>query len=316
MTGLLRTGEARARLTLVALVMVWAGSFPVIKVLLDDGLAAIDIAVLRYAIAVPGFALILWRANGLPGLSRRDAIRVVAAGLLIVVVYHLPLNVGTRHTTSGVAALVVALAPGLTLAFAVAVGLERFSGRRLLGLAIALLGVSIVVSLGTGDSLSLDGAKGPLIVLGAPVGFALYNVLLKPLLARYDLLALTAATSLVGMVGLLPLIRGSTIDAVAELSVADAALVLYLGVVATFLGYIAWNVGLRGLGPTRAVTYTYAISPLAVVFGALALDEEVTLWLALGAALVVGGIALAQRLPRPRGWDAASAPAHAHAAGR
>jgi drug/metabolite transporter (DMT)-like permease len=50
------------------------------------------------------------------------------------------------------------------------------------------------------------------------------------------------------------------------------------------------------------VTYTYAISPLAVVIGALVLDETVTVWLALGAALVVGGIALAQRTPpRERG---------------
>ena len=33
---------------------------------------------------------------------------------------------------------------------------------------------------------------------------ALYNVILKPLLGRYDLLALTAASSLVGMIGLVP----------------------------------------------------------------------------------------------------------------
>jgi drug/metabolite transporter (DMT)-like permease len=46
-------------------------------------------------------------------LTRGDAVRVVAAGLLVVLGYHLFLNVGKRHTTSGVAALVVALAPAL-----------------------------------------------------------------------------------------------------------------------------------------------------------------------------------------------------------
>ena len=74
-------------------------------------------------------------------------------------------------------------------------------------------------------------------------------------------------------------------------------LLLYLGVLATFVGYILWNFGLRGLGPTRAVTYTYAISPLAVVIGAIVLDETLTAWLVVGGALVVGGIALAQRAP-------------------
>jgi drug/metabolite transporter (DMT)-like permease len=295
-----RTSETTAHLTLLALVTVWAGSFSVIKSLLDSGMSALDVAILRYAIAAPGFAFILWRAKGLPGLTRRDALRVAAAGLLIVVVYHVSLNAGTRHTNSGVAALVVALSPGLTLVLAVATGLERFFLRRFVGLAVALLGVTIVVSLGTDETLSFAGVKGPLIVLGAPLAFAVYNIALKPLLGRYDLLALTAATSLVGMIGLAPFVRGSTIDAVVQLSATDAVRVLYLGIAATFLGYIAWNIGLRGLGPTRAVTYTYAISPLAVVIGALTLDEPVTLWLGLGAVLVVGGIALAQRGTRSR----------------
>ena len=295
--------NARAHLSLVATVLVWAGAFSVIKTLLDHGFAAIDIAILRYAIAAPGFALILWRARGLPGLTRRDAARVAAAGLLVVLGYHLFLNVGTRHTTSGVAALVVALAPGMTLVLALALGLDRVRVRHVVGLALAFAGVVIVVVLGTGQSLSLESAKGPLIILGAPLSFALYNVILKPLLGRYDLLALTAATSLIGTVGLVSLVRPSTVDTVTELSAHDATLILYLGVLATLLGYIGWNTGLRGLGPTRAVTYAYAIPPLAVVIGALVLDEEVTVWLVLGAALVVGGIALAQRAPAVRRRD-------------
>jgi drug/metabolite transporter (DMT)-like permease len=309
-----RVVSARAHLSVVVVVVVWAGSFSVIKKLLDDGVAAGDIAILRYAIAAPGFAYILWRARGLPSLTRADAARVLAAGLLVVVGYHMFLNVGTRYTTSGIAALVVALAPGLTMLLAFALGLDRISVRRVVGLAVAFTGVAIVVALGSGSELSLESAKGPLIVLGAPLSFALYNVILKPLLGRYDLLALTAATSLVGIVGLTPFVRGSTVDAVADASGGEAALLLYLGVLATLLGYILWNAGLKGLGPTRAVTYAYAIPPLAVTFGAIFLDEPVTLWLAVGGALVVGGIAAAQgvqlsgRLVSVRPWRSARSP--------
>ena len=294
---------ARAHLSLIAVVVIWAGSFSAIKAALDDGVAAIDIAILRYAVAVPGFAYILWRARGLPGLTRRDAVRVVVAGLLVVVGYHLFLNFGTRHTTSGVAALVVALAPGITVLLALALGLERIRLRHVVGLAVAFAGVVVVVALGSGQELSFDSVQGPLLVLGAPISFALYNVILKPLLGRYDLLALTAASSLVGTIGLLPLVRPSTADVVVDASPGIAALVLYLGVLATLLGYILWNAGLKGLGPTRAVTYAYGIPALAVVFGAILLDEPITGWLVVGAALVVGGIVLAQRgLPGLRGF--------------
>jgi drug/metabolite transporter (DMT)-like permease len=306
--------NARAHVFLLVVVVVWAGSFSVIKHLLDDGVAAGDIAILRYLIAAPGFAYILWRARGLPGLTRGDAVRVAAAGLLVVVGYHMFLNVGERYTTSGIAALVVALAPGVTMLLAFALGLDRISTRRVAGLAVAFTGVVIVVTLGSGSDLTFESAKGPLIVLGAPLAFALYNVILKPLLGRYDLLALTAATSLVGIVGLAPFVRGSTVDSALDATASEAALLLYLGVLATLLGYILWNAGLKGLGPTRAVTYAYAIPALAVAFGAIFLDETVTIWLALGGALVVGGIAAAQgvqlssRLASVRPWRSARSP--------
>jgi drug/metabolite transporter (DMT)-like permease len=286
---------AAAHGALLAVVVVWASAFSVIKVLLDHGFAAEDVAILRYVVAAPGFAFLLWRVGGLPGLTRRDALRLAAVGICVVVGYHVFLNVGTKYTTSGTAALVVALSPALTLLLAAGIGLERWNLRRALGLAVAFAGVAIVVLLGAGGEFSLANAKGPLIVLVAPVAFALYNVLLKPLLARYDLLALTAATSLVGTVFLLPFVRAGTIDSVTGISAEDAVLVLYLGVASTFLGYIGWNVGLRGLGATRAVTYTYLISPLAVLMGAVFLDEPVTLWLGVGGALVLGGVAAAQR---------------------
>jgi drug/metabolite transporter (DMT)-like permease len=288
-----RTATAHA--ALLAVVVVWASAFSAIKALLDHGFAAEDVAVLRYVVAAPGFGFLLWRVGGLPGLTRRDALRLAAVGVCVVVGYHISLNVGTKYTTAGTAALVVALSPALTLLLAVGLGLERWNLRRAAGLAVAFGGVAIVVLLGAGGELSFANAKGPLIVLAAPVAFALYNVLLKPLLGRYDLLALTAATSLVGTVFLLPFVRGGTIDSVTGISAEDALLVLYLGVVSTFLGYIGWNTGLRGLGATRAVTYTYLISPLAVLMGAAILDEPVTLWLAVGGALVLGGVAAAQR---------------------
>ena len=66
-----RTATAHA--TLLAVVVVWASAFSVIKALLDHGFVAEDIAILRYLVAAPGFAYLLWRVGGLPGLTRRPA---------------------------------------------------------------------------------------------------------------------------------------------------------------------------------------------------------------------------------------------------
>ena len=276
-----------------ATIVVWASAFAVIKALIDHGIGAEQIALSRYLVAAPGFAFLLWRAHGLPGLDRRDATRLLVAGVVIVAGYHLSLNIGEESTASGVAALIVALSPALTMALAIAFGIERFSLRVAAGLAVAFAGVIVVVGLGSGEELSLSGLKGPLIVVGAPLSFALYNVLLKPLFARYDLLALTATTSLVGTVALLPILATSDVGGVGSIAGRDIALILYLGVFSTLLGYIGWNIGLRAFGPTRAVTATYAIPALAVLFGAVTLEEPVTAWIAVGGLLIVGGVALA-----------------------
>ena len=145
----------------VGTLVVWASAFSVIKALIAHGTGAEQIAVSRYLVAAPGFAFLLWRAGGLPGLDRRDATRLLVAGVVIVAGYHLSLNIGEESTASGVAALIVALSPALTMAFAIAFGIERFSPRVAVGLAVAFAGVVVVVGLGSGEDFSLSGVKGP-----------------------------------------------------------------------------------------------------------------------------------------------------------
>ena len=71
--------------------------------------------------------------------------------------------------------------PGMTADPAVSFGLDLILTRHVVGLAVAFGGVAIVVGFGSGSDLSFESAKGPLIVIGAPLAFALYNVILKPL---------------------------------------------------------------------------------------------------------------------------------------
>jgi drug/metabolite transporter (DMT)-like permease len=182
----------------------------------------------------------------------------------------------------------------MTLGLAIVLGLERFSAWRAAGLGLAFSGVVIVITLGSGQSFSLENAKGPLLVLLAPLSFALYNVIVKPLVGRIDAAAVSSAANLLGTLALLPLLRTSSLDHARALGAWDWTLVLYLGLICTLFAYNAWGLALRRLDASRAVAYLYGVPVLAVVIGALTLGESVTVWLALGAALVVGGVAVAQ----------------------
>ena len=279
---------------LAAVVVVWAGAFSAIKHLLNAGLSAPEVAAGRYLVAAPGFVVVLLAAGGLHAVSRRDVARIAVAGLLVVSVYHLSLNLGEERTTSGTAAVIIGTAPGMTLGLAILLGLERFSAWRAAGLGLALAGVVVVVTLGSGQEISLDNAKGPLLVLLAPLSFALYNVIAKPLVRRIGAGAVSSAANLFGTLALLPLLRPSSTDHARALGAWDWTLVLYLGLICTLFAYTAWGMALRRLDASRAVAYLYGVPVLAVVIGAVTLGEKVTVWLALGAALVVGGVAVAQ----------------------
>jgi drug/metabolite transporter (DMT)-like permease len=127
-------------LLLATAVLAWGGSFAAIKALVDHGLHAPDVAIGRYLVAAPGFGIALVAAGGLPGLTRRDALRVVVAGLFVVAVYHLALNAGERTTAAGTAGVVIAAAPAMALVMSLGLGLEEFSRRRAVGLAVAFAG--------------------------------------------------------------------------------------------------------------------------------------------------------------------------------
>ena len=92
-------------------------------------------------VALP--AWFLMRSGGLRGASRGELARIGVAGLLVVGVYHIALNEGERFTTSGTASVIVSTAPAMTLALAIALGLERFSAARTLGLVVAFVGVVV-----------------------------------------------------------------------------------------------------------------------------------------------------------------------------
>jgi drug/metabolite transporter (DMT)-like permease len=233
-------------------------------------------------------------SGGLRGATRGDLARIALLGLLAVGVYHVALNEGERFTTSGTASVIVSTAPAMTLALAIALGLERFSAVRTLGLVVAFVGVVVVVLLGAGEDISFANAKGPLIVLCSPIAWSLYNVMAKPLVARHSPTAVSSAASLVGTLLLLPLLSGDSLDAASNLGLWDWVLVAYLGLACTLAAYIAWTMALQHLDASLAMAYLYAIPVLAVAIGALTLGEDVTIWLAVGTALVVGGVALAQ----------------------
>jgi drug/metabolite transporter (DMT)-like permease len=284
----------RAHLALGLMVTLWSGAFVGIKAALDTGIGTSDLVVIRFAIAAPAFAIVALARRPL-GITRAALPRIVAGGALGVAAYQLTLNEGALRTTAGATSLIIASCPALTLLIARMTGLERLTPTRLGGIALAFAGIAVVAIWAPGQGPELDHLAGPLWVLSASLAWAVYTIVMKPALATGDSLGITASSTLAGAVCTLPFVRSSTIDTVANLTLHQLLILLWLALAVTVIGYLAWNEGVRGLDPSRASVYLYPITPLSLLAAVVLLDEPWSPALGIACVLVLGGVALAQR---------------------
>jgi drug/metabolite transporter (DMT)-like permease len=284
----------RSHLALCLLVLLWSGTFVSIKSGLDSGIDATDLVVIRFLIAVPPFAVVAYLRRPLR-LGVGGWPRLVLGGALGVAAYQLTLNEGTSHTTAGITTLIIASGPAMTLILAQMVGLERLTAPRLGGIGLAFAGILVVVLFAPGHGGGLDDLTGPAWVLVAALSWAAYTIVMKPLLVGGDALAITAWSTLVGTACTLPFARASTIEAARNLTAHQAAILLWLALAITFLGYLLWNEGVRGLDPSLASVYLYLITPLSLIAATVLLDEPWSAALGVSCVLVLSGVALAQR---------------------
>jgi drug/metabolite transporter (DMT)-like permease len=309
---------------MVATVVVWGSAFTGIKVLAAY-LDPVDLAVVRFAFAVGPFVALWavfrpkWRRRG--RLDAGGAWRVFLLGALAVPCYHVALNAGEARmvatasvdVAASVSALLVATTPLFTFLLAVPLLGERATVRRVAGLIVALMGVGLLVVWGRGVRMEPAAMVGALLVLLAPLSWALYSVLLKRELSRGGgPLEWTTYTLLAGSLLMAPLTSTRIATGAAAMPAGAWVWAAWLGLAATFGGYVVWNLALRHWDATRVSSFVYLVPLSAITWAVLLADERVTVQLVAGGGLILAGVWLAssrrRRRPGPNGRPRPVAP--------
>lgn len=280
--------------------LLWGTSFVAIRVLLDE-VSPFAAMTLRFAIGALGYlALLVWLHRGVPALPRHRVGRLLVVAVGGSALNSIGVNFAVNVLGAGISSLVIMLVPVLTGVLAVFAGQETLSGRKVLGFLIALIGLTIVVLFG-GPGASVSGAKviGLLLMIAGALGFAVYNVHVKPLFVAYSPLEVTAYVGILASLGLVPFLFfpgiPGEVAAIGRLSPQGWLLALYLGLGSNILAYACWYWALGRLEATRVALFSYLIPIWGLLSAALLLRERVTGWLAVGVALVVAGIVVTNR---------------------
>jgi len=290
------SGRLVTHASLLLTAMLWGGNFAAIRMLLDD-LAPLEVIFIRTIGAAFFFSLVLL-ATGRPRLSipRRDIARLVGIGVLGVTVLNLAMIYGQSRIPATLASLIVTSNPIHTALISRVLTGEPLTRRKLGGIALAFAGLVIVLRFGSvgADALSTRELAGVGILAIAPLSWAFYTVLSKPLLATYPSVHVAAYTTLAGAAPflILPVLRPELFGHVSRLDGRGWAAALFVTLISFVGGYILWYRGLKTLAPSEAAVYIYLVPVFGLLTAWLLLHERPTPYLLLGGATILTGVIL------------------------
>ena len=283
-----RYGYAVAPLLAAA---IWGGMYVVSK----WGFARVPPLTLGFLRVALGGAVLypVVRSRG-ASVDPADRRRVVVLGGLVAATIATQF-VGTELTTASQGSLLTVLTPVFTVVLGAAVLDERVTGRKVLGMSLAVVGTLVVVA-GRYDLATLESgsAAGVVALVLASVSWAGYTVWGAPLVRRTS--ALTAATysTLAAVPMLAPAaalelwVRRPPLEPM--LDPASLLVVGYLGVASTAAAWVLWYRGLESVPAGTVAVFFFAQPVVGIALGALLLSESVGPTFLVGAAVLAAGV--------------------------
>lgn len=253
----------------------------------------VTIAAYRFGI---GFLLILPLALLLHSTfpKGKDRIRVALLGVLFFSIFFVFYNIAMSLTTAARGSLALSCLPLTTMVVAALFRQETFTARKIAGVCIAIGGVAVALWAGLADAP--PGAwRGDLVMAGATLCMALYNVWSRPLMARSSMLGFLALGMGFGAAASISFALGSggLAHSLVAFDRGEWIAVICLGVFGGAAAFYLWVYALERTTPTR-VANTMTVNPIAAsLLAAVLVGEPLGVNLLLGIAGVGLGIWLA-----------------------
>ncbi len=227
-------------------------------------------------------------------LDRKDILPMAALGCLGVATAQTGFTFGVHLTTAASTGLIFSTAPVWGMLLGSVLGLERPTGRGVVGVALSITGVGVVFYEGLGEGGT--SLIGNLWVLLAAVCVGVYAVLSVPLLGRHTPLAVATYPILFGGPFVLLLSSPELLDlGWGRVSMGVWAAVGYSAVFATAFAFVGWQRGISRIGANRTLIYQYLITAVGVASGIVFFGETLGLEEVVGGAVILLGVYLASR---------------------
>jgi drug/metabolite transporter (DMT)-like permease len=228
-------------------------------------------------------------------MSWRDAAAFAIIGIANNALYLGLAYAGLKTVSAGLGGLIISANPVFTAVFAALLLGEALTVRKVIGLALGIIGVAMIVW--HRMSIGADHIEGILYTLAALASIVSGTILFKQLAPKGSLWIGNGIQNLSAGIVLWPfaLVFADPHAVVLNAQLLGVFAFLVLG--GSILAYVLWFHLLKVCGAIAASAYHFLMPPLAMIFAFLVLGEHVSVQDLFGIVPVALGIYLVTRTP-------------------
>ncbi|PLX20548.1 MAG: EamA family transporter [Salinivirgaceae bacterium] len=224
-------------------------------------------------------------------VARKDMLRLALSGMFGVALNQMMFLAGLNYTTPIDASIIMTLNPIVVLIAALILLGEKITWRKILGIILGGAGAVILILSAGKISFESDHFVGNLLMLGNTSSYAIYLVIVKPLMKKYHPITVIKWVFLYGSLIIIPAGFNEFSTTAFETFTTDVWLsVGYVVIFTTFLAYLLNIVALNWVSPTLASTYIYSQPVIAGFVAIIMLQDEITWIKVISTALVFAGV--------------------------
>lgn len=265
---------------------------------------------------IPAFTFILFRVLGATTLfwilffktekiQPKDYIKFAVAGVFGVAANQLMFFEGLNNTSTINAAIIMVNTPILVLIFSAFLLKERIPNRKILGVFIGLIGAVSLILFKDQTVKNEATLYGDLFIFLNASAYALYLVLVKPLMQRYSPYTVLKWVFTFGLLYVIPFGMSQFNATNFDMSATIILKVAFIIVFTTFLTYLLTMYGLNKVSPTTVSSYVY-LQPVLTTAIALVLGFEKPTWMNLACGITIFiGVYLVSFNPKAKAYKKA-----------
>jgi drug/metabolite transporter (DMT)-like permease len=288
----------KAHLALLGANTIYGLNYVIAKGIMPDYLMPRAIIFLRVAVTVFVFA-ILHFVTPSQKVEKRDLFKLAMCAVFGVAINQILFFEGLNLSTPINASIIITVIPVLILIFSHYILKERITTIKVIGIVLGATGaLMVILAAGSGNFKSATMLGNLLIFINA-ASWALYLVLIKPLMEKYDSITVMKWVFFFGLIIVFPFtFRSFSTSAFAEIPFKFWMSIAFVVFGATIIAYFLNNYSLKSVSPNVNGIYIYLQPLIASVVSILFGKDELTVLKTIAAILIMAGVYFVTRRPK------------------